>query len=79
MPRLENWLIIGDRIEGDIFGHHRLDDGERILTAPLKRVDFEFKMATSITSTYELGVYAEVVRGDASNIQPSTPDEGAIN
>lgn len=56
MPRLENWSVTAGHLVGEVYGHEKMSDGERVVTTALQGIDFVGKRAQTKSGTvYELG------------------------
>jgi hypothetical protein len=68
MPRLENWSIIEDssnpylapecrkkRLQGNIYGDARFEDGTSVTTSSLQSIDIDKKIAQTKNTVYQLG------------------------
>lgn len=54
---LENWSLGLDfRLGGRAYGHHRIEDGHRVITTPIKKVNVEQGLIQTESGTiYRLG------------------------
>jgi hypothetical protein len=55
MPRLENWRIVGDCLEGEIFEDPQIPSGERITTRRVITLNADMGWADTEDKLYFLG------------------------
>lgn len=60
-PKLEDWLQLGDRLVGFIYGDHRFADGNRIRTSRVLKIDHQ--IAVTAHTTYRLGKPHSMMQG----------------
>ena len=87
MPRIENWSFVfkGDdaymppelskqALHGEVYGHHRCEDGKSVLTSSVVHADGR-KITTSSGTVYELGKpHEEYSRWCEERGRPIDPD-----
>ena len=54
-PKLENWSVAGNRLVGRVYGHPRYDEGEEVITSPIKEMNLQTGVAVTTSRTYDLG------------------------
>lgn len=60
-PKLEDWLRLGDRLVGYIYGDNRFADGNRIRTSRVLKIDHQ--LAVTAHTTYRLGKPHSTMQG----------------
>jgi hypothetical protein len=52
---LEDWVIVGDRAYGIVYGHHRIPDGKRISTSVIRKRYANGRKIRTLNTIYNLG------------------------